>query len=158
MRKIRNPFVNNENYKCFACSPNNENGLQMEFYEDGDEVISFWKPNEIFQGWGTILHGGIQATLMDEIAAWTVFVKLETAGVTTKIEASFKRPLILDGDKLVVKAVVKEVENKTAKIHVRLYDSKEHQCTEGFIWYKIFSKEKAKVKLHYPCVEAFFDN
>jgi uridine kinase len=28
----------------------------MEFYEDGDEVISIWKPQPQFQGWIDTLH------------------------------------------------------------------------------------------------------
>ena len=156
MRKIVNPFSNSENYRCFGCSPHNENGLQMEFFEDGNEVISFWEPKEFLQGWGTILHGGIQATLMDEIASWTVFIKLETAGVTTKIETYYKRPVLLNQEKIVLRAKVKEVVEGVANIHVRLFDSKEHMCTEGYIFYKVFTKEKARTKLNYPGIEKFF--
>ena len=28
-----------EGYNCFGCSPDNEAGVRMEFYEDGDEVV-----------------------------------------------------------------------------------------------------------------------
>ena len=157
MRKILNPFIGGENYNCIACSPNHESGLKMEFFEDGNEVVSNWKPDTKFQGWGDVLHGGIQTTLMDEIAAWTVFVKLETAGVTTKIESFFKRPVLLTNEKLVIKAIVQEVENEVANIYVRILDDKDHLCTEGFIYYKIFPLEKAKSKLNYPGVEAFFE-
>lgn len=156
MRKIKNPFVHEENYNCFACAPHHPFGLKMEFYEDGEEVISRWKPDEKFQGWGIILHGGIQTTLMDEIAAWTVFVKLKTAGVTTKIESYFKRPVLLSQEKLVIKAIVQEVENEVANIHVQIFDSKDHLCTEGFVYYKLFPIEKAKSRLRYPGIEKFF--
>ena len=27
-----------EGYNCFGCSPDNEAGVRMEFYEDGDEI------------------------------------------------------------------------------------------------------------------------
>ena len=50
---------------------------RIEFYEDGDEVISIWKPQPQFQGWIDTLHGGIQAVLLDEICAW-VFVPRKT--------------------------------------------------------------------------------
>lgn len=63
-----------EGYNCFGCAPNNEAGVKMEFYEDGDEVISIWKPQPQFQGWIDTLHGGIQAVLLDEICAWVVCV------------------------------------------------------------------------------------
>ena len=35
MKKIINPWKNMEGYNCFGCSPDNEAGVRMEFYEDG---------------------------------------------------------------------------------------------------------------------------
>ena len=67
MKKIINPWKGLEGYNCFGCAPNNEAGVKMEFYEDGDEVVSIWKPRPEYQGWIDTLHGGIQAVLMDEI-------------------------------------------------------------------------------------------
>ena len=43
MKKIINPWKDLEGYNCFGCAPNNESGVKMEFYEDGDEVVSIWK-------------------------------------------------------------------------------------------------------------------
>ena len=40
MKKIINPWKGLEGYNCFGCASNNEAGLKMEFYEDGDEVVS----------------------------------------------------------------------------------------------------------------------
>ena len=74
MKKIINPWKGMEGYNCFGCAPNNEAGVKMEFYEDGDEVISIWKPQPQFQGWIDTLHGGIQAVLLDEICAWGLAV------------------------------------------------------------------------------------
>ena len=49
MKKIINPWKGMEGYNCFGCAPNNEAGVKMEFYEDGDEVISIWKPQPQFR-------------------------------------------------------------------------------------------------------------
>lgn len=51
MKKIINPWKGLEGYNCFGCASNNEAGLKMEFYEDGDEVVSIWKPRPEYQGW-----------------------------------------------------------------------------------------------------------
>ena len=85
MRKIKNPWTGKEGYRCFGCSPDNEVGLKMQFYEDGDDVVCFWKPMERYQGWIDTLHGGIQSTLIDETAAWVVTRKMQTTGVTSKL-------------------------------------------------------------------------
>jgi hypothetical protein len=44
MKKIINPWTEIDGYLCFACSPANPSGLHMAFYEDGDDIVSFWKP------------------------------------------------------------------------------------------------------------------
>ena len=71
-----------EGYRCFGCDPHSERGLRMEFYEDGDEIVSVWHPRPEFQGWVDTLHGGIQATLADEISSWVVFRKYQTSGAS----------------------------------------------------------------------------
>ena len=76
MKKIINPWKDLEGYNCFGCAPNNESGVKMEFYEDGDEVVSIWKPRPEYQGWLNTLHGGIQSVLLDEICGWVVVRKL----------------------------------------------------------------------------------
>ena len=90
MRKIKNHWVHKEGYDCFGCSPDNPLGVKMEFYEDGDDIVCFWKPQAHYQGWIDTLHGGIQATLIDECASWVVFRKLQTSGVTNRLEVKYR--------------------------------------------------------------------
>ena len=68
LRKIINPWVGTEGYNCFVCSPDNPIGLHQEFYEDGDYIVTKFKPNHNYESWQNILHGGIQALLIDETA------------------------------------------------------------------------------------------
>lgn len=72
-----------DGYHCYGCDPNSPQGLRMEFYENGDEIVSVWHPRPEYQGWVNTLHGGIQATLADEISSWVVFRKFQTSGVTS---------------------------------------------------------------------------
>ena len=41
----------------------------MEFYEDGDYIVSTWHPEHNYQGWVDTMHGGILSTLIDEVCA-----------------------------------------------------------------------------------------
>ncbi len=95
MKKIINPWIEltDKGYNCFACAPNNPYGLKMEFYEDGEDVVSFWTPDVNYQGWLDTLHGGIQATLLDEIGGWIVGRKLQTSGMTTNLNIKYKKPV-----------------------------------------------------------------
>ena len=92
MRKLTNPWESLSGYNCFGCAPHNGAGVKMEFYEDGDEIVSVWQPKSQFQGWLNTLHGGIQSVLIDEICAWVVLCKLQTTGVTSKMETRFRAP------------------------------------------------------------------
>jgi uncharacterized protein (TIGR00369 family) len=157
MRKIINPYTRSENYNCFGCAPHNPHGLQMEFHEDGDEVVCVWEPKQHFQGYGNILHGGIQATLMDEIASWLVFIKLKTAGVTSKIELKFNKPVHTDQGKITLRSRLQEMKKNIALVQTRLFDSTGVQCSESVIYYFTYPQETAREKLRFPDYEEFFE-
>ncbi|HUV06286.1 MAG TPA: PaaI family thioesterase [Spirochaetia bacterium] len=157
MEKIRNPFTRYEGYNCFGCCPGNPHGLQMEFYEEGGQVVSLWEPRDHFQGYGTVLHGGIQATLMDEIASWAVFITYKTAGVTSRMDIRFLKPVRTNRGKIVLRASAMEKTGRLATIRVLLTDSRETLCTEADIGYTLFSPEVARKKLAYPGYESFFE-
>ncbi|MBC8312727.1 MAG: PaaI family thioesterase [Candidatus Cloacimonetes bacterium] len=60
---------------CFACSPKNPIGLKLQFsYSDGSAITS-WTPKKEFQGFPGILHGGIIATILDEVMAYAIIPK-----------------------------------------------------------------------------------
>ena len=93
MKKIINPYLHLQGYNCFGCAPHNPLGVHMEFYEDGDDIVSHWTPGHNHQGWLHTLHGGIQATLLDELCGWVVMRKCQTAGVTMRMTTQYKRPV-----------------------------------------------------------------
>lgn len=58
---------------CFACNPHNPRGLQLEFKEAEDGgMAAQWIPNEDFEGFRGIAHGGIVSTVLDEAMAKAV--------------------------------------------------------------------------------------
>ncbi len=53
---------------CFACGQSNPRGLQLkDFQFDGTHYSVTWQPSRYYQGWVEIVHGGIIATLLDEV-------------------------------------------------------------------------------------------
>ncbi|MEO7002313.1 MAG: hypothetical protein ABI068_10855, partial [Ktedonobacterales bacterium] len=50
---------------CFGCGARNAAGLQLAFRLEGDEIVTEFTPERRFQGFPTVLHGGIIATLLD---------------------------------------------------------------------------------------------
>jgi len=154
-RSIHNPFRGTEGYNCFGCSPDNESGLKMHFEEEGEEVVSRWNPDRRFQGFIGVLHGGVQATLMDELASWFVFAKLGTAGVTARMEVIYHKPVMISKGPLVLRARLAEQKRRLAVIRVTLTDHDGTLCSEGMMEYFLFPPEKARQELMYPGQEFF---
>ncbi len=157
MRKIINPFTGIEGYNCFACSPNNDHGLRMEFFEDGNDVAAIWEPDGHFQGYGKILHGGIQATLMDEIASWYIYVKRNTAGVTSAIDVRYIKPVYTDRGAIEIRARLKEIRQNIMVISAELKDKSGFVCTVAAVTYFTYPEKTARTRLHYPGRDAFFE-
>lgn len=160
MKKITNPFVKLDNHYCFCCSNRNPIGLKLEFWLDEEEEMVFtnWEPSRSYQGYPNVLHGGIQSTLMDEVASWAVYILLQTAGFTTKIDIKIKKPVHIDKGALKVTAKVISTEKKISNILTKLYDSEGTLCSEGIIQYYIYPQQTAIEKLDYPGFDAFFPN
>lgn len=156
MRKILNPFTKIDGYNCFGCKPNSSLGLEMQFYEDGEYIISEWEPKIHFQGYKNVLHGGIQTTLMDEIASWLVYIKIKTAGMTMKIETKYKKPVYVNKGKLLIKAKLIKRKKKVAIIDIGLYNSESELCSKSTAHYYLFPKDYAEKELFYPQYNDFF--
>lgn len=152
---IQNPFGQMLGYDCFGCSPSNPIGLQMKFAIDGDAVVCEWSPGEHVQGWTGILHGGIQATLMDEIASWLVFVQLKTSGVTSRMEVNLLKPVRMDKAPFRLRAVLQEMQRNVAIIHVELFMADGTLGADSLMHYYTYPPEVARRKLFYPGIKAF---
>ncbi len=157
MIKLKNPYASFPGYSCFGCSPNNPSGLHMEFFKEGDELVCKWDPNDHFQGFHDILHGGVQATMMDEIASWVVFVMLDTAGVTYQLNTRFRKPVLISKGIITVRATLVSQQKRIAEIEARLYDGGDVLCAESQANYFVFPRDKAVSEMHFPGKEAFLN-
>lgn len=147
MKKIVNPWMGAEGYHCFGCDPDHKSGLKMEFYEDCDEIVSFWEPTGEFQSWIGILHGGIQAALLDELCGWVIFRKFQTGAVTSKMEIRYRRPVHTNLGKLTLRAHAVEERRNLVTVVGQIFDAEGQMCTEATCVYFLFSKEKAAAEM-----------
>lgn len=158
MRKIINPWGDDETNRCFGSSPHNPHGLHLEFYEDGDSILCVWHPKEDFQSWLNTLHGGIQCALMDETGAWAVIDKLKTSAVTYKIDAKFVKVIHINQGTISVRARIKEVKHNIAHVEVKIHNVHNELCTKADICYITFPPEVAKEKFRYKEPDVEEDN
>lgn len=146
MKKIKNPWIGltDKGYNCFACAPSNPYGLKMEFYEEGEDIVSIWTPGDNYQGWLNTLHGGIQATLLDEIGGWIIARKCQTSGMTTSLNIKYKKPIPTGSDVQVeVRARIRETKRNFVFIDAAItYNGV--ICSTADITYYTFPKDVAE--------------
>ncbi len=81
-----------EPHRCFACGELNEHGLQLALHTDASGCRTELTLDPRFQGWEGVAHGGILATILDEVMAWAVIGR-GTWGVTARMTVDFRRPV-----------------------------------------------------------------
>jgi uncharacterized protein (TIGR00369 family) len=83
----------NDDQWCFACGPQNPHGLRLTgFRQEGEEYVVEFVPERHHQGWQGITHGGIVATLLDEVMTRLLWVEGQDA-VTAELTVRYHRPL-----------------------------------------------------------------
>lgn len=108
---------------CFGCSPNNPNGLKMDFKIESDCVKAEFTPGEDHMGPPDGAHGGIIMSLIDEALAVFVrgFLKYDIR--TAKEEITF-RSLAQIGEKLFVEARLKEDKGRAVIVSAKVSNDK----------------------------------
>ncbi len=106
---------------CFVCGRENANGLGLSFYEVGpDEVTAEVVIPSHFEGYPGIVHGGIVAAMLDEIAGRAVLVgEHEHFRLTAKLEIRYRRP-VPSGERLQLRGVVERRRGRIAFAHAQL--------------------------------------
>lgn len=148
-RYITNVFANND-YHCFACSPTNKIGLQLQFFEEEDYVKAEWKPSKEYEGYPGSIHGGIQSTLLDEIGAWTLYIKGKTSGVTSRLHVRYKKTLSSLQASVLVRGKIVEIKRNLAYIFGEIINEAGEVCAEAEMVYFMFPQKESIEKGWYP--------
>jgi len=86
------PLLFGPDQRCFGCGPHNKVGMRLRFRREGESVHTTFTAKDGWEGPPGILHGGLQATLADEIGAWTVVGMRNRFGLTTSMKLRYYRP------------------------------------------------------------------
>lgn len=114
-----------------------------------------WKPRQSLEGFRDVLHGGIQATLLDEIASWVVQTRCKTVGVTSSMEISFRRPVLVSAGEISLRARLKDSGTRMATVETELFGNDGKLCASAVVKYFLFNAEKASDEYFYPGADAF---
>ncbi len=131
---------NREDHFCFACSSNNEHGIKMEFKANDKEVVSEIIVADHLCGWDTLVHGGIIATILDEIMSWTTIYKLRKFILTKNMSVDYKR-IIRVGESIKAIGTVIDFTEREANLYSTLYNDKNELCASSNGIYALFTSE-----------------
>ena len=117
---------------CFVCGFENSSGLQMFFYvnEQGQVVSEVIIPEQ-FQGYPGVAHGGIVATILDEILARAVMADdPDRFMFTGRLTTRYRKPTPLGVPLRLVGKVIRD-RGKIAECASFMYDPDGELCAEA---------------------------
>jgi uncharacterized protein (TIGR00369 family) len=91
---------------CFACGQENPDGLRLRPEAGEGKATVRWTPPLHYQGYAGVLHGGVIATLIDEVMAHAA-LSLVGRAPTAELSLRFLKP-VMTGRELEVRAQVRE--------------------------------------------------
>jgi uncharacterized protein (TIGR00369 family) len=100
-------------HHCFACGRDNPIGMRLRIELGDGTARTEWHAGEDYVGWSDKLHGGIIATLLDEVMAWAPS-SYDSWAVTAEMRVRYRSPAA-PGERL-------EAEGHVVERRRRIYD------------------------------------
>jgi uncharacterized protein (TIGR00369 family) len=98
---------------CFVCGESNPAGLKLRFETDGRLVQTHFVPRAEHVGFRQTVHGGLTATLLDEIMVWACAVQTKRFAFCAELKVRFLNP-VRPGEALVASGEL--VSNRRGKL------------------------------------------
>lgn len=80
-------------HNCFVCGESNSHGLNLRFESDGRTVQARFMPQPHHIGFKQTVHGGLIATVLDEIMVWACAVQARRFAYCAELTVRFASPL-----------------------------------------------------------------
>ena len=135
---------------CFICGLENPIGLRSQFYNMEDEsVMTVFKYLPEHQSFPQRVHGGLIATMLDELAMRAYWTKDENIwGVTTSMGTKFRKPVPYNVE-LIGKGVVISDTSKFFKTKTIITDRDNIVYSEALTSYIKLPVEKIATDINY---------
>lgn len=89
-------IVQSNTHKCFVCGIDNTYGLKITFESNGEGVVTARKIfSTTYQGYPGIVHGGVIAAVLDEVAGRATMKskRPDVSMVTGKLSIRYRKPV-----------------------------------------------------------------
>ena len=78
---------------CFVCGTQNAAGLRLQMHGDGQKVRATFIPRPEHSGFAHAVHGGITATVLDELMAWAIIDRTRRAAYSVELSLRYHLPI-----------------------------------------------------------------
>jgi len=102
-------------HNCFACGGQNAIGMRLEIELGDGTARTEWRAGSDYVGWEDKIHGGILATLLDEVMAWAPS-SYDSWAVTAEMHLRYRAPAN-PGELLAAEARVKSRRRRIYEVH-----------------------------------------
>ena len=108
-------------HNCFACGSLNAHGLRMTIHVEPGRSWSELTMADRFEGWEGVIHGGILATLLDEVMGWAL-ADGDDWGVTARLTVEYRRPVLV-GTSIRVEGWIDRSRRRVMEMRGRIADA-----------------------------------
>ena len=115
---------------CFGCSATNPQGLKLSFrHTEQGCSTSCTVPGNLC-GFDGLVHGGIIATLLDEVSGWAIFSHLGRLGVTREMTTRYQKPVPINTE-LIIEGRIVSHDERTAVVRATIHSTDGMLLAEG---------------------------
>lgn len=84
-----------QTWHCFGCDPNHAKGLRLRFTAPAPDLLrSEFTLSDDYTGFASIVHGGIIATIFDDVMMWCLLRHRRRLFVTSEMNQQLLRPAL----------------------------------------------------------------
>ena len=127
---------------CFGCGTDNIHGLGMTFESDGQKVRSQVMVHPHFRGWSNLVHGGVLATILDEVMSWTVIHLTGKLMLTKGMTIAFKKPVRIGARLTAVGHIIERKDERRVRVAAVIRDEQGSVCVRSEGDFVLFSREQ----------------
>ena len=132
---------------CFVCGTDNPSGMKIRYHLDPatGEVAGNVESGPDLCGYPSILHGGIQAALLDDVMYWAVAHRHGTSCATLELQCSYRNRATL-GQTFRLTATAGEADGRKATARGRVTDAAGTEVAAGTGLYLLHPPEQFRAQ------------
>ncbi len=126
---------------CFVCGRENRHGLRLQFFAHRHAVTGTFRPRDFLCGYPGIVHGGVLASVADEVMWWAASWKRGSSCVTVELNVKYLKPAPADQE-FELTAQVKVEKKRIVEVEGEVRDKEGQVYAAAWGKYLIFSSQK----------------